>query len=379
MKELQYFMDIVNTQENALVKDWKKAGGKIIGYVCPNVPDELIMAAGALPYRVRPRESKDTAEGDRYTTVLNCTFCRHLIDESARGKFAFLDGFVGTNACDQMRRASDLFRLVFLKDGKNDKNYFQEYIATPRLPLEEPSHRYYREELDRLRSSLEKHFKVKITDEKLKEAIKVTNESRRLLRRLYDLRKAEKPPITGAETLYVTVAYTAMPKDIFNAKLKELLKALEGRVAAPSYKKRMFLYGSELDDPEWIKVIEDAGGLVVADGLCYGAKLFWDLIDEKKKPMDAITDRYLERFSCPRMADFERRMGIIKQIMKDWKADGLVGERLIMCQLWAGERGLCDIETRDTKIPTLWIDREYLLGSLGQMKTRVQAFLESLQ
>jgi bzd-type benzoyl-CoA reductase N subunit len=380
MKELQYFMDIVNKQENALVKDWKKKGGKVIGYICPNVPEEIIMAAGALPYRLRPRESKDTSEGDRYTTYLCCTFCRHLADEGVKGKFDFLDGFVGTNACDQIRRSSDFFRVVTFKDGKNGKNYFKDYIATPRLPLEDFSHKYYREELDRMRSGLEKFFQVKITDEKLKEAITVTNESRRLLHKLYDLRKAEKPPITGAEALYVTVAYTCMPKDIFNAKLKELIKALDGRVAVPKYKRRFFLYGSELDDPEWIKVIEDAGGLVVADGLCYGAKLFWDLIDEKKKPMDALTDRYLERWSCPRMAkDFDRRMGIIKKIMKDWKADGLVGERVVMCQLWAGERAMTDMATKDNKIPSLWLDREYLLGSVGQMKTRVQAFLESFE
>ena len=380
MKELEYFIDIVNEQENDTVKKWRKTGGKIVGYVCPNVPEEIIMAAGALPYRLRPRESKETSEGDRYTSYLNCAFCRHVVDEGLRGKYDFLDGFVGTNACDQIRRVSDIFRVIVFKEGdKRKADFYQDYIATPRLPFEEDSLKYYLRELNRLKDGLETNFKVKITDEKLKAAIELLNESRRLLHKIYDLRKAKNPPISGAEALYITVAYTCMPKDIFNAKLTELLNALDGRVAVPEYRKRLFLYGSELDDPEWVKVIEDAGGLVVADGLCYGARIFWELTDEKKKPMDAIAERYLQRWSCPRTHDQGRRMERIKEIMRDWGADGLVGERMVFCQLWGGERHMTNMDAKEAGIPTLWLEREYLLGSVGQMKTRVQAFLESFE
>jgi benzoyl-CoA reductase/2-hydroxyglutaryl-CoA dehydratase subunit BcrC/BadD/HgdB len=147
----------------------------------------------------------------------------------------------------------------------------------------------------------------------------------------------------------------------------------------PKYRKRLFLYGSELDDPEWVKVIEDAGGLIVADGLCYGARRFWDPVDEEKEPMAALTERYLRRWSCPRMKDQGRRMETIKEIMRDWGAEGLVGERVIFCQLWSGERKMTNMDAKEAGIPTLWLEREYLLGSVGQMKTRVQAFLESFE
>jgi benzoyl-CoA reductase/2-hydroxyglutaryl-CoA dehydratase subunit BcrC/BadD/HgdB len=380
MKELQYFMDIIKKEENETVMQWKKAGGKVVGYICTEVPEEIIMAAGALPYRLRSPESKDASEGDRYTSYLNCTFCRHTVDEGVRGKFDFLDGFVGTNTCDQIRRLSDFFRVVAFKDGQKGKaDAFKETIAVPRLPFAEASIKYYREELDRLKSGLEKHFKVKITDEKIKAAIKETNESRRLLHQLYDLRKAKNPPVSGAESLCITVAYTCMPKALFNEKLKALLGVLDGRVAVPKYKRRLFLYGSELDDPEWVKVIEDQGAIVVADGLCYGARLFWDLVDEKKKPMEAITEHYLQKWSCPRMRDQGRRMDTIKKIMKDWGADGIIGERLIMCQIFAAEKEMTNLDAKDAGIPILWLDREYLLGGVGQMNTRVQAFLESFQ
>jgi benzoyl-CoA reductase/2-hydroxyglutaryl-CoA dehydratase subunit BcrC/BadD/HgdB len=344
------------------------------------VPEEIIMAAGALPLRMRAQESTDSTEGDRYTSYLNCTFARHMSDAGMTGKYDFLDGFVGTNSCDQIRRVSDIFRAVVFKDGKKDKkDIFKEYMATPRIPFAEGGLKYYREELDRLRSGLEKHFKVEITDEKLKAAIKETNETRRLLRQLYDLRKGKNPPVSGAETLCITIASTCMPKSLFNEKLKALLGVLDGRVAVPNYKKRIFLYGSELDDPEWVKVIEDQGGLVVADGLCYGARLFWDLVDEKKDPMDALKEHYMQKWSCPRMKDQGRRMKMITEIMKDWGADGLIGERMVFCQLWAGERQMTNMDAKEAGIPTLWIEREYLLGGVGQMKTRVQAFLESFQ
>lgn len=379
MKELAFFQDVIQKTSNSFVRQWKDRGGKVIGYLCPNVPEELILAAGMLPYRLRAPESRDTSEADRYTTYLNCTYCRHLVDEALRGRFDFLDGFVGTNGCDQMRRVSDIFRAVAYKEAAEQKKFFLEYVAAPRVPFDERSLSYYKAELARLKQNLEAHFGVTISGDKLREAIRLSNESRRLLMDLYELRKADKPPVSGAEALSITVASTALPKDVFIRSLKSLLGALDGRVAVPQYRKRLFLYGSELDDPGWVKVVEDQGGLVVADGICFGARLFWDLVDESLEPMEAIAVRYHERWSCPRMVDQDRRKQRIQEIVRDWKADGIIGERIIMCQLWGGERLMTNLDAKESGIPTLWVEREYLPGGTGQLKTRVQAFLESME
>ena len=213
---------------------------------------------------------------------------------------------------------------------------------------------------------------------RLREAIREANESRRLLHELYELRKAEQPPVTGAEALSVTVAYTCMPKDRFNRELRAFLGALGDRKAHPDHKKRLVLYGSGLDDPEWIKVIEDQGAIVVADGGCFGGRMFWDLADESADPIEALARRYYERWSCPRMCDRERRQGRLKEMVREWNADGIVGERIVFCQLWGSEKVMTNLEAKESGIPTLWLEREYLLGGTGQMKTRVQAFLESL-
>lgn len=379
MKELAFFQDVIQQNANNFVRDWKDRGGKVIGYLCPNVPEEILLAAGMLPYRLRAPESRDTSEADRYTTYLNCTYCRHLVDEALRGKYDFLDGFVGTNGCDQMRRVSDIFRSVAYKEAAEQKKFFLEFVAAPRVPFDERSLSYYRAELARLKQNLEAHFGVALSADKLRQAIRLSNESRRLLKDLYELRKAEKPPVSGAEALSITVASTALPKDVFIRSLKSLLSALNGRVAVPQYRKRLFLYGSELDDPQWVKVVEDQGGLVVADGICFGARLFWDVVDESLEPMEAIARRYHERWSCPRMVDQGRRRQRIQEIVRDWKADGIIGERLIMCQLWGGERLMTNLDAKETGIPTLWVEREYLPGGTGQLRTRVQAFLESME
>ena len=379
MRELDRFMEIVKTTCNETMKAWKDGGGRIVGYFCTNVPEELIMAAGMLPYRVRAPESRDTSEADRYTTYLNCTYCRHVVDDALLGNYDFLDGFVGSNGCDQMRRVSDIFRAVSFKEAAEKDEFFLEYVGAPRVPMDEASLKYYKDEIIRMKEQMEEFFDVQITEDKLNEAIREVNESRRLLHELYELRKAEQPPITGAEALSVTVAYTCMPKDQFNRELKALLAGLGDRKAAPDHKKRLFLYGSELDDPDWVKLIEDQGALVVADGTCFGGRMFWDFVDESTDPMEALAKRYHERWSCPRMCDRERRQDKIKEMVRDWNADGIVGERIVFCQLWGSEKVMTNLEAQDSGTPTLWLEREYLLGGTGQIKTRVQAFLESME
>lgn len=296
-----------------------------------------------------------------------------------KGRFAFLDGYVGTNGCDQMRRVCDTIRAVVFHDGATRKEFFLEYVAAPRVPFEGTCLDYYKDELSRLVRGLEDHFEVSITDQKLSEAIRVVNRSRNLLHRLYELRKAHLPPLTGAEALAVTVASTCMPKEEFIRELEGLIASLKDRVALPEPRKRVFLYGSDLDNPEWLDVLESQGALVVADGLCFGARMFWDLVDETGDPLEAIAKRYYFRWPCPRVMDPKGKQERIHHILRDWKVDAIVGQRLVMCQLWGGERVLTDLEAPETGVPTLWLEREYLLGGVGQMKTRVQAFLESLK
>jgi benzoyl-CoA reductase/2-hydroxyglutaryl-CoA dehydratase subunit BcrC/BadD/HgdB len=146
-------------------------------------------------------------------------------------------------------------------------------------------------------------------------------------------------------------------------------------------KARLLIIGSILDDPEYLRVIESTGGLVVTDVLCFGTKSFRAEIDEKMKdPIAALAKYYIaDRPSCPRMfGDQSRRSQLVKDLIKEFKVDGVIGERIVFCDIWAGEIYMLDDDLKPMNVPLLKLDREYLMAGAGQVRTRVQAFIESM-
>jgi benzoyl-CoA reductase subunit C len=240
---------------------------------------------------------------------------------------------------------------------------------------------WFRDEIASLKQLLEKHFNLEITDERLRYAIALHNETRRLQRKLYDLRKLDNPPITGAEALAVTVAGTAMPKERYNHLLSELLDELTDSVGKTDYRARLLILGSILDNPAYVNVIEGQGGLVVTDSLCFGSRIFWKDINEgASDPITALAQYYVaDRPSCPRIfGDYERRIGLVREMIRDFKVDGVILERLAFCDHWGFEQFTVENDLKDDNVPCLIMDREYILSGVGQLRTRVQAFLETM-
>jgi len=362
---------------NSQVERWKEKGGKVIGHYCTYVPVEIIHAAGMLPYRMRATGSTSSDLGDVYTYRTMCTFCRHSLDQAMRGEYQFLDGLVALYSCDHVRRLYDIW-----KAGKVEPSAppFYFYFLSMPMKAEEETKQWLAGGLDRFRRSLEEHFQVTITDDALRNSIKAFNEKRRLLRSLYELRQQETPPITGTEVLQVVIAGSAMPVEEYNDLLRQLLGELQGRNGIGEYRARLLVGGGELDDPEYIKLIEDLGGLVVTDFLCYGTRDFWDLVDEDRDPIPALAERYLESVSCPRMIDHPRRQKFMMDMARQFKVDGIIVQRMKFCDTWGGESAMMDWDIRKEESPTPYmvLEREYLMGPVGQMRTRVQAFLETI-
>jgi len=372
-KTLKEFTEAAETLVNPQIQSWKKQGGRMVGYFCAAVPEELIAAAGLLPFRMRATGSTGTELSDAYFSSINCSFPRHCFNLALKGEFGFLDGVVCVNNCDNIRRIYDNWKRQL-------PNTFLHIMGLPRKTGDSQVE-WYREEIDNLKKTLEEHFGVEITDVKLREAIKLHNETRRLLRRLYDLRKKKNPAISGADTLAVTVASTAMPKEQYNRLLTKLLSDLSSSEGISDYRARLLLMGGILDDPAYIKVIEDQGGLVVADSLCFGSRILWADVDEKtKEPIAALARYYVaERPSCPRtFGDYERRIGLVKEMIRDFEVDGIILERLAFCDHWGFEQATIENDLKEADIPRLIMDREYILSGVGQLRTRVQAFLETL-
>jgi len=288
-------------------------------------------------------------------------------------EYDFVDGVVWVNSCDHVRRLYDNWKRKL-------EIPFAHIMALPKQ-TREPQVEWYRDELMTFKESLEKHFGVEITDERLWEVIRLHNETRHLQRRLYELRKGESPPITGAETLAVMVAGTAMPKERYNQLLGELLDEASQWDGHADYRARLMILGGILDDPAYVKVIEGQGGLVVTDSLCFGSRIVWEEVDEGAgEPIAALARYYLvDRPQCPRMFGEEaRRREFVRNMIREFKVDGVIGERLVFCDYWTGEQFMLGKGLKDEGIPFLKLDREYLLGGVGQLRTRVQAFLETI-
>ena len=372
-KAFQEFSNAAETLVNPVLQHWKDQGGKVVGYFCSTVPEEIITAAGLTPFRMRATGSTGTEESDAFYSSINCSFPRHCFNQVLTGDFKFLDGIVCVNSCDHVRRIYDNWKRFVPTD-------FIEMMSLPRKTGPDQVG-WYTEELAMLKDKIGKHFGVEITDDRLWKAIKLHNETRRLQKKLYELRKQEKPPITGAETLAVMVAGTAMPHDQYNEMLRELLDELSGTEGPGSHRARLLIVGGILDDPAYVKVIEDQGGLVVTDSTCFGSRLMWVEVDENASdPVAALAQYYLtDRPSCPRMyGEHDNRTQYVIDMCREFNCDGVIGERLIFCDSWLVEHYMLGQDLKAAGIPMLKLDREYLTSGIGQLRTRVQAFLETM-
>ncbi len=371
---LREIRSLIGSHTNRHVDAWKASGKPVVGYFCHYMPPELILAAGALPLRLRGAGSEDSSMGDAYMSGRVCTYVRHVMSMVLDEKFDFLDGEICLNTCDHVRRAADLF-------NKKTEIPFHGFLSVPRNPRES-LYGYYLSELRKVLSGMEEQFGVRSGEDGLRDAVRVMNENRRRLQTINRMRLEDRPRLSGAESLAVHIASQVLPPGEFAGLADRLIQALETRPGLESPRGRLFLLGAELDEPEFVEAIESQGALVVADLLCFGARSVLDPIDEDAAdPLDAIGRAYFFRPSCARMiGDFPSRWENLKARVAASRADGVVFERLIFCDPWGAE--LHNIMSRVDKegaFPVLSLTREYNIVPTGQVKTRVQAFVEKIE
>jgi bzd-type benzoyl-CoA reductase N subunit len=342
-----------------------------VGYTCTYAPEELIHSAGILPYRIRAVTCENTSNADIYMAKFNCSFCRSILELNITGAYDFLDGFCYLNGCDHIRRVYDnLLKLV--------KIPFHDFIPVPHV-ISDNGLEYYLQGLTNFKNHLEEHFKVDITSEKLKESIKIYNESRILLEKFYDLRKKDNPPISGSKALSVVAATSAMPREKYNSMLVDLLKDLESSDGIDDYDARIMVAGSELDHPALLELIEDLGGLVVTDSLCFGTRQFKGLVDEEGAPFKEIAKRYYHHNPCPRMLrEYSQKYNNVKELIDAANVEGVIFERISFCDPHGVDNIMISKKLEELGIPTLVLERDYQISDLGRYRTRVQAFLERL-
>lgn len=371
------FVKIAGGIINPSIENWRNNGGRVIGYTCSFVPEELFVAAGLTPFRIRGTGSDQSAGmADDYFEAANiCSFVRHCFNKILLGEYNFLDGAVIGGGCDANRHIMDNWQK------SPAKTPFLHRLLFPHSSGELMAN-YFCNQLTDIKGKLEEHFDVQITDRKLWDAIKFCNEIRDLQKELYAFRKAENPPITGAETVPVIVAGYSMPKEEYSSDLKTLLDELRS-VSAPNSKHRvrLMIVGPGHDDSSMCDIVEDLGGLVVADLTCFGGKvIFGEIKENGLDPLQAIANyQVLDRPFCPK--NLGAHPHIHKEIfdkIHDFKVDGVIGQNFLCCETWGGELYILNKELKEAGIPMLRIEREYVADSTGQLTTRVQAFIETI-
>lgn len=372
MEAFEELTEISRTRENRYIKEWKDRGQKVMGYVCSYIPEEIFCAADILPVRITGKGVSDTAKADSYLTRVNCSFARCCLEAAFRGEYDFLDGVAWTNGCDHIRRCYDNWKA-------KTPHPFMHMLPVPHT-LTPEGRQWFKEEVLMLKKAFEEHFQVEVTPEKLAEAVSIYNESRKLLRKLYELRESDEPPFTGAEILTIVSAGCTIPKTEFNRLLNDILQSAETRPKAGNGKARLLIAGSEMDEPEFIENVEDMGAIVVSDSLCFGTRYFWDLTDENGDAFEALIDRYYNHAPCPRMAgEYPKRLSFIKEQIERTSADGVILEFIKFCDLHGTDNALLKKDLEKEGIPTLELERQYgPLADAGRIRTRVQAFLERI-
>lgn len=364
---------LVAGHTNGRVEAWKAAGRPVVGYFCSYAPPELLLSLGALPLRLRGVGCTDSSAGDAYLSGRTCTHVRRVMSLVLDGAYDFLDGQVSLNTCDHVRRAADVF-------VKKSGVPFHGFLSVPRA-LRMDLFPWYVEELRKLRAALAAHLGVDASDDRLREAIATLNAVRDRLRRLASLRLLEQPRLTGAEALAVHIAAQVLPPVDFLELTDRLLPALAARDGRPSPRGRLILAGAELDEPAFVEAVESQGALVVADRLCFGARSVLDPIDERAAdPLLAVAHATFFRPSCARMiGDFPARWDALAADVARARADGVVFVRLVFCDPWGADLHNLTARARAAGLPLLPLSREHGVVPAGQVRTRVQAFLERIE
>jgi benzoyl-CoA reductase/2-hydroxyglutaryl-CoA dehydratase subunit BcrC/BadD/HgdB len=359
--------------ESTVVKDWKARGKRVIGYVGPAVPEEMIHAAKMLPLRVScDNQPVPTDKVDAYLAPTVSTFARSVFQTALDGKWDFLDGVVTSVTNEGSRRMHDNW-LAYKQRPYMDAIY---------LPLKQTEHAVdmYLADLEDWRNRISEFRGARIVDRDLRRSIEVYNRGRELLQKLYELRKGDRPPVTGAEALEVVKAATRLPREQFNELLEKLLDEIKRAGREIKKSKRLMIVGSQLENSTWIETIEKLDAVVVTDELEVGTRYFWGTVDAKLPPMEALARYYISgRPPGARIWPAGKRFEHIFNMAGQYKVDGVISEILRNDAEYGHDKLFLDKEMKERGIPILELDVEYGESGSGQMRTRVEAFLEMVQ
>jgi benzoyl-CoA reductase/2-hydroxyglutaryl-CoA dehydratase subunit BcrC/BadD/HgdB len=363
------------------LQDHKAAGGTVIGTFCLYVPEEIIRALGGLAVGLCAGAEWAYDQVEQLLPRNTCALIKSAMGFKMGKVCPYVESadlVIGETTCDGKKKAYELF-------GELAPVYVME-LPQMKRPQDMS---LWRGELDRLVAELERVSGRTLTLEALQKATKEVNDKRRALQRLNAARAARPAPISGKDALLaVQVAfYDDVPR--FTQMVNRIADGLEQRVAAgkgvaPSAAPRVLVTGSPMSLPNWKvhDLVEKAGGVVVAEELCTGARYYEKLVAEDASTVEGLLDdiatKYLD-INCACFTPNPGRIDDVLRLARQYKADGILHYALQFCAPYQIEATTVERAAREAGIPVLRVDTDYSMEDVGQLGTRIEAFLEMLQ
>ena len=387
MKDLKYlyeFEKLLESANNPLVQQACAEGKHALAYTCYHMPEVLLNTGDCFSVRLRAPLTGSLDISSYYMSNFICDYCKSLLERGIEGGYNFLSALLATETCSEMNRALEHFELLHLVDNEQ---FFVTFLDMPFKVTDNTVHHYVDQLRRKVLEPLHEVYGVDVSDDALRKAVAEHNEVCRILTEIGQLRKEENPRITGYEYHILNLVSYCCPKYLIVDKLRETLEELKTREPDEKspYRARIVIVGSEIDDPEFIKTVEQSGALIVADRFCFGALPGRQEIPlrEGEPALRQICRFYQQSSQCPRYMARDKvldRREFVYRLVKEYHADGVLYEALKFCEFWGYERPLAShILTEEMGVPTVCVDRQYTGSASGQLRTRVQAFVESLE
>jgi len=359
----------------------QKAGGKVFGTFCVYVPDEVIFAAGGIAAGLCGGSQFWVSGGEKVLPPNTCPLIKASVGarlDKTCPFFLIADMYVGETTCDGKKKAWEILagevpvHVMDIPQMKREKDIAE-----------------FQAEIMEFIKVVEKVTGNKVTSEALGQSIKLINEKRRALQRLYATRKAAPVPISGKDALLVTqIAFYDDPARCA-AMANKLSEELEERIGRkegvfPEDALRILVTGTPLAIPNWKlhHIIETAGAAVVVEELCTGTRYFENLVDESgttiEEQVKALAERYMKT-NCACFTPNPGRIDDIVRLADEYKVDGIIDTNLQFCNLYSTESYLVKQALASHDIPVLHIETDYSEQDYEQLRTRVEAFLEILR
>ena len=388
LKHLTYFEDLLQEANNALVVQAQAEGKKCVAFVCENTPEPLMNLDNTFGVRLHAPNTGSMDIATYYMTNRSCPYSKSILERAFEGGYNFISALIGQECCTTMNRMEQYFD--YCKLIPNEK-FFTACIDMP-IKKGDWYAGYFRRQIEKkILTPMKETYGVDYSEEKLMDAIERHNEICRLITEIGSYRKLDNPTITGYEFHVIQLVTLVCPKYLIVDKLRETAEELKTREPdeKPDYRAKVMLVGSEIDDPEFTKLVEMCGARVVADRYCFGSLPGREeiAVQPGQHPLDALAEHYMKINECPRSMGTENiiaRKQYLYDIAKEYKADGIILQNMKFCEYWGYERAiaakwLAEGLNVPSAIPTCQIERDYANAATGQLRTRFQAFVESLE